>query len=66
MDDESVMYGRQTGNKHQLVVPKTLIHHIIEVNHDPVYVEHPGSRGHMTSFRSTIGGLECVTPLRTM
>jgi len=36
------MYRRQTGNKHQLVVPKTLIHHIIKVNHDPVYVAHPG------------------------
>ena len=63
LDDEGVMYRHQTGNKHQLVVPKTLINHIIKVNHDPVYVAHPG---HMTSFRSTIGGLECVTPLRTM
>ena len=34
------MYRRQTGNKHQLVVPKTLFHHI-KVNHDPVYVSHP-------------------------
>jgi len=42
LDYESVMYRRQTGNKHQLVVPKTLIHHIIKVNHDPVYVAHPG------------------------
>jgi len=42
LDDEGVMYRRQTGNKHQLVVPKNLIHHIIKVNHDPVYVAHPG------------------------
>ena len=42
MDDEGVMYRRQTGKKQQLVVPKTLVHHIIKVNHDPVYVAHPG------------------------
>jgi hypothetical protein len=41
LDDEGVMYRRQTGNKHQLVVPKNLIHHI-KVNHEPVYVAHPG------------------------
>jgi len=41
LDDEGVMYRRQTGNKHQLVVPKTLIHNI-KVNYDPVYVAHPG------------------------
>jgi hypothetical protein len=27
LDDEGVMYRRQTGNKYQLVVPKTLINH---------------------------------------
>jgi hypothetical protein len=42
LDDKGVMYRRQIGNKHQLVVPKNLIHHIIKVNHDPVYVAHPG------------------------
>jgi hypothetical protein len=36
------MYRRQTINKHLLVVPKTVIHHIIKVNHDPACVAHPG------------------------
>jgi len=42
LNDEGAMYRRQTDNKHELVVPKTIIHHIIKVNHDPVYVAHPG------------------------
>jgi len=41
LEDEGVMYRRQTGNKHQLVVPKNLVHHILKVNHDPVYIAHP-------------------------
>ena len=36
------MNRRLASNKHQLVVPKTLIHHIIKVNHDEVYVAHSG------------------------
>jgi hypothetical protein len=36
------MYRRQTDKKHQLVVPKSLVNDIIKVNHDPVYVAHPG------------------------
>jgi hypothetical protein len=41
LDDEGVMYKRQTGYRHQLLVPKNLIQHIIRVKHDPVYIAHP-------------------------
>jgi hypothetical protein len=36
------MYRRQTGDKHQLVVPRALIPDVIKENHNPVYVAHPG------------------------
>jgi len=29
LNDEGIMYRRQTGNKHQLVVPKNLVHYFI-------------------------------------
>jgi len=35
------MYRRQPHDKHQLVVPESLVHHIKE-NHDPVFVAHSG------------------------
>ena len=36
------MYRRQPHDKHQLVVPESLVHHIIKENHDPVFVAHSG------------------------
>ena len=42
LDDKGVMYRRQPHDKHQLVVPESLVHHIIKENHDPVFVAHSG------------------------
>jgi hypothetical protein len=44
IDEEEVMYRRQKNGKHQLVVPRTLIQDVIEENHDPEYVAHPGMK----------------------
>jgi len=37
-----VSYRRQKYDKHQLLVPRTLIKDVIRENHDPVYADHPG------------------------
>ena len=42
IDDKGVMYRRQPHGKHQLVVPESLVHHIIKENPDPVFAAHPG------------------------
>jgi hypothetical protein len=44
LDDDGVTYRRQSNDKHQLVVPKVLIHAIIKAKHDPVYTFHPGMK----------------------
>ena len=44
LDEDGVMYRRQAGDKHQIVVPRTLIHDVIKENHNPVYVAHPGEK----------------------
>jgi len=36
------MYKRQSSDKHQLVVPRTLIHDVIKENHDALCIAHPG------------------------
>jgi hypothetical protein len=42
LDEEGLMYRRQTHDRYQLVIPKGLVHHIIKVHHDPVYAAHQG------------------------
>jgi len=42
LHNDDVMYSRHQNGKHQLVVPQTLIQHIIRENHYPKYVAHPG------------------------
>ena len=42
LDEDGLIYRRQTHDRHQLVVPRSLIHQVIEENHDLVYVAHPG------------------------
>jgi hypothetical protein len=42
LDEENVMYRRQSNGKHQLVVPQTLVRDVIRQNHDPKFVAHPG------------------------
>ena len=41
LDDKGVMYRRQPHDKHQLVVPESLVL-IIKENHYAVFVAHPG------------------------
>jgi len=50
LDDEDVVYKSQTGFRHQLVVPKTLIHRIIKVKHDSVYIAHPSVKRNYDLF----------------
>jgi len=42
LDEEGVMYRRQPGDKHEVVVPRSLIFDVIRESHNPVYVAHPG------------------------
>ena len=44
LDDNGVTYRRQSNDKHQLVVPKVLIHAVIKAKHDPVCIVHPGMK----------------------
>ena len=41
-DDTGLIYSQQEYDKHQLLVPRTLIKDVIRENHDPVYAAHPG------------------------
>ena len=41
-EDDGVMYRRQSHDRHQIVVPTSLIHDVIKANHDPKYVAYPG------------------------
>jgi len=34
LDDDGVLYKRQSDHKHKLVVPKSLVENIIKANHD--------------------------------
>ena len=42
LDDIGLIYRRGTDDKHQLLVPESLIKDVIKQNHDPVYICHPG------------------------
>ena len=42
IDDDGVMYRPQRHDRHQIIVPRSLIHDVIKANHDPKYVAHPG------------------------
>jgi len=44
LDRDGVMYRRQTGRNHQLVVPQSLARKVIAMNHDPQFAAHPGRR----------------------
>jgi hypothetical protein len=37
-------FNSADGDTHQIVVPKTMVQDIIKMNHDPVYVAHPGMK----------------------
>jgi len=42
LDEDGVMYRRQPGDKHQIVLPRSLIYDVIKESHNPVHVAHPG------------------------
>ena len=42
LDEDGVIYRRQPGDKHQIVVPTSLIYDIYNESHNPVHVAHPG------------------------
>ena len=41
-DKDGVMYRRRPQEKHQVVIPKTLIQKVLKENHDQKYAAHPG------------------------
>jgi len=44
LDDDGVFYRRRTKGENQMIVPATLVHEVIRLNHDPVFVAHPGTK----------------------
>jgi hypothetical protein len=44
LDDDGVLYRRRSKGEHQMIVPATLVYEVIRLNHDPVYVAHPGTK----------------------
>jgi len=42
LDEDGVMYRRQPGDRHQIVVPRSQIYDVIRESHNPVYVAHLG------------------------
>jgi hypothetical protein len=42
--DEGVIYRRGMNGEHQLLVPKTLVKEVIELNHDSICAAHPGKK----------------------
>jgi len=41
LDEEGLIYRRSSNDKHQLIVPSTLVADLIRENDDPVYIAHP-------------------------
>jgi len=41
-DKEGLIYRRRRRDRHQLVVPTSIIQDVIRANHDPSYIAHPG------------------------
>jgi len=44
LDDEGLIYRRGLDDKHQLIVPSTLVADVIRQNHDPFYIAHLGNK----------------------
>ena len=44
LEDDGSMYRHRSADKHQLVIPKTLVQDIIKDNHDQIYAAYPGVR----------------------
>jgi hypothetical protein len=41
-DDAGIKYRRKPNDRHQLLVPQSLVHDVIRENHNPAYGAHPG------------------------
>jgi hypothetical protein len=41
-DEDGLMYRRRKNGEHQLVVPASMVHEVIRLNHDPAFSAHPG------------------------
>jgi hypothetical protein len=41
-DEEGMIYRRRKNDKHQLVVPKSLVKDVIELNYSTIFAAHPG------------------------
>jgi len=42
LDADGILYKRRLDGKHQLLVPQTLVHDVMRLNYDPVYIAHSG------------------------
>jgi hypothetical protein len=40
LDADGILYKRNSNDKHQLVVPQTLMQDVMRLNHDQVYAAH--------------------------
>jgi hypothetical protein len=43
-DEEGVIYRRRMNGEHLLLVPKTFVKEVIELNNDSIYAAHPGRK----------------------
>jgi hypothetical protein len=57
LDDDGVMYRRHPSDKHQIVVPRSLISEVVKENHDSVYIAHPGINRTCNLITLLFGGL---------
>jgi hypothetical protein len=44
LDDSGLIYKHRDDEKHQLLVPESLVKEVIKQKHNPVYIGHPGSK----------------------
>jgi hypothetical protein len=42
IDQDGIIFRRRKNGEHQLVVPETLVRKVISLNHNPIFVAHPG------------------------
>jgi hypothetical protein len=42
VDEDGIIIRRRKNGEHQLVVPESLVKKVIGLNHDPVFMAHPG------------------------
>jgi hypothetical protein len=60
LDAEGVLYRRQLGRQHQLVVPQTLVNQVIAMNHVPSLQVTRDAKELTNLLHLAIGGQKCV------